>query len=119
VPDGIHAAEDRTQPARIDGAGDRAAANAGGQQLVATDHTVLTIGEGTDPVIAMIGAFVTHVMYKAPGNAISPPRCGESSGYRRSSAIRTPSPTSTVPVRRSKRRSHGPSTNARRARATR
>src|SRR5436190_10582663 len=38
---------------------------------------------------------------------------------RRSSASRTPRPTSTAPVTRSKRRSHGPSTNARRARATR
>jgi 2-amino-4-hydroxy-6-hydroxymethyldihydropteridine diphosphokinase len=38
---------------------------------------------------------------------------------RRSSASRTPSPTSTAPVSRSKRRSHGPSTNARFARVTR
>jgi hypothetical protein len=81
VAGGVDAAEHGAQPARIDAATDGRGAQPGREQLRAADHTVLTIRERPDHLVAMRGAFVSHTEHKAPRNANSPP-----------GAARTPSP---------------------------
>jgi hypothetical protein len=75
VPDGVDAAEHRAQTACIEGTNDRAPADAGGEQLLPAHDSVLAIRKPTDHLIAVIGAFDTHMVQKAPSDANSPPRC--------------------------------------------
>jgi hypothetical protein len=77
VADGIDATEHGPQPAGLDAAGDRTATKAGREQLLATDHAVLPVGDLGNRAVALLGAFDTHVVYKAPDAADSPPPGGQ------------------------------------------
>jgi hypothetical protein len=76
VADGVDAAEDGAQPARLDGPADDPRRLADGKQLLAGHDPVLAIGDGADHPIASCGALSTHVVLKAPSGTDSPPAGG-------------------------------------------
>ena len=72
------AAEHRTKPPCLQPTVDRAATNAGGEELVAADDAVLAICQCPDHVVS--GALSTHMVFKAPPIAKFAPTTGPGAG---------------------------------------